>query len=55
MSEPSRRSKHQDVFEDEDAEISYVASAMASVSASDWESNIDPNVSTVFSIPPSIE
>ena len=28
---------------------------MASVSASDWEANIDANVSTAFSVPPSVE
>ena len=36
MSEPFRRSKHQFVFKDEADEFISMASAMASVSASDW-------------------
>ena len=40
------------MFEDEEYDW---ASTMASVSASDWESNIDANVSTAFSVPPSVE
>ena len=52
LSEPSRRLNHQVVFEDEDDDW---ASTMASVSASDWEANIDANVSTAFSVSPSVE
>ena len=55
LSEPSRRLNYQVVFEDEDDELTDLASTMASVSASDWEANIDANVSTAFSVPPSVE
>ena len=55
MSEPSRRSTHQVVFEDEDDEMNDLDSNIDSVYASDWEANIDANVSTAFSVPPSVE
>ena len=55
MSGSSRRLNHQVMFEDEDDEMTDLASTMASVSANDWESNIDSNVSTAFSVPLSIE
>ena len=54
LPEPCRRSKHQVVFEYEDDELIDLASAMASVSTSDWEANIDDNVSTTFAAPLSI-
>ena len=47
-SEPSRRSKHQIMFEDEDDDTTDLASTMASVSASDQEAIIDSNVSTII-------
>ncbi len=50
--EPSRRLNHQVVFEDEECEW---ASNMALVSARDWEAKIDANVSTAFSVPPSVD
>ena len=52
LSEPYRRLNHQVVFEDEEYDW---ASTMASVSASDGEANIDANVSTAFSVSPSVE
>ena len=55
MSETSRRLNHQVMFEDGDNEVSDLASTMASVSASDWVDNIDVNVHTSFSVPPSAE
>ena len=54
ISEPSRRSKYQIVFEDEDDEMIDLASDMVSVSESDWEANIDANVSTECPVPLSI-
>ena len=55
MPEPSRRSKHQVVFEDKDDEMIDLDSAMVSVSAIDWEANIDASVPTSFSVTPSVE
>ena len=55
MSEPSRRLNHQVLFEEEDNELTGLASTMASVSENDCESNIDANISTVFAVPPSVE
>ena len=55
ISEPSRRSKHQVVFEDEDDEITDLAYSMSLVSASDWGINIDANVFAVFYVPPCFE
>ena len=55
ISEPSLRLKHQVVFEEEDNKMTDFVTTMASVSASDRESNIDANVSTEFSVPPSVE
>jgi len=40
------------VFGDEECDW---ASTMASVSSSDWEANIDDNVSTAFFVPPAVE
>ena len=54
-SEPSRTSSYQVVLKDGDDEMIDLASGMASVSASDWEANIDNDVSTAFSVPPSVE
>ena len=53
--EPSRMSKNQVVFEKEDDAMTYLASTMASVSAIDWEANIDANAHAEFVVPPSIE
>ena len=53
--EPSRRSKHQVVFEEEDNEMIDLAFAIASVSASYWEANIDDNESIEFAVPPSVD
>ena len=44
LCKPSWRSKHQVVFEDEDDEMTDLASTMSSVFASVWEANIDTNV-----------
>ena len=55
MSEPSRRSKHQVVFEEEDDEITGLASTMASVSANDCEYSNDTNLSAAFYVSPYIE
>ena len=55
MSEPSRRSKYQVVFEDEDYNAFDLAYSIASVSASYWEAKIDANVSTAFATLPSVE
>ena len=54
LSEPSRRLNHQVVFEEEDDDLIELASTMASVPGSDWEANIDANVSTSFSVSPSV-
>lgn len=55
MSEPSRRSKLQAVFDDDNDEMSDLACAMATVVTTDFETNIDANISTAFVIPHSDE
>ena len=55
LCKPSWRSKHQVVFEDEDDEMTDLASTMSSVFASVWEANIDTNVSTSFAVSLSVE
>ena len=52
MYKPSRRSKHQALFEDEHDEMTDLASTMASVTEIDWESNVDSNVSAESTAPP---
>jgi len=55
MSEPSQRLKYQVVFEEKDYEMTDLAYDMASVSASDWEANIDANVAKAFAVSPSVD
>ena len=55
MSEPSRRTSHRVVFEDEDTDMADLASTMASISTNDWEANVDSNLSSAFVVPTSDE
>ena len=55
ISEPSRRSNHQVVFEEECDNVTELASAMASFSTSDWEAKINCKFSAAFNMPPIIE
>ena len=55
MSEPSRRTSHKVVFEDEDTDLADLASAIASISTKDWEANVDSNISSAFGVPTSDE
>ena len=56
ISELSIRSKDRVAFENDTEDvISELAYAMASVTANDWEDNIDSNVSVAFSVPPSLD
>ena len=54
MSEPSWRSKHQVVFEDEHDDTTDLDCSIASVSKSDWEANVDANMSAAFDVTPSV-
>ena len=48
--EPSWRSEHQIVFEQEDNDVTDLNYSMLSVSICDWEANINTNVSSAFSV-----
>ena len=52
MSKPSWRSMPQVVVEDEYDEMNDLASTMASITTSVWESKIDANESTAFFVQP---
>ena len=43
------------VFEEEDDGMTEMASAMTAVTASDWEENINANVSTEFDVTPCVD
>ena len=55
MSESCWRSKHKVVFEDQYDEMTNLTSNMALFCASEWEANINANMSAAFALPPSIE
>ena len=55
MSKLSRRSMCQVAFEDEDNDMTHLASTITSISAINWEANIDDNASEECTLLPSIE
>ena len=54
MSEPSRRSMHQVIFEEEN-NTTGLEFTIAPVHPSDWKANIDANACASFAVQPSIE
>ena len=50
MSEPSRRTSHQVVFEDDDDDMVDLACAMANITTTDWETNVNSNISSAFAV-----